>query len=144
MILCSGFSLRFHFENFTPGNRDILSSGIYFKFYISETKKVNVGRAGAASLNIRQDIEYVADEAKVVTVLSMLQKTPPPVLVFAERKKAVDRVHEYLLLKGVECVAIHGGKDQEDRMSACANFRAGDKDVLGKILQTLSNNPTLY
>merc|ERR1712131_342713 len=60
----------------------------------------------------------------------MLQKTPPPVLVFAERKKAVDRVHEYLLLKGVECVAIHGGKDQEDRMSACANFRAGDKDVL--------------
>ena len=99
-----------------------------------------MGRAGAASLNIRQDIEYVADEAKVVTVLSMLQKTPPPVLVFAERKKAVDRVHEYLLLKGVECVAIHGGKDQEDRMSACANFRAGDKDVLGKIFSRLSNN----
>ena len=92
---------------------------------------VNVGRAGAASLNIRQDIEYVADEAKVVTVLHKLQKTSPPVLVFAERKKAVDRVHEYLLLKGVECVAIHGGKDQEDRMAACRQFRAGEKDVLG-------------
>jgi len=91
---------------------------------------VNVGRAGAASLKIRQDIEYVADEAKVVQVLMSLQKTPPPVLVFAERKKAVDNIHEYLLLKGVECVAIHGGKDQEDRMSACTAFRGGEKDVL--------------
>ena len=96
--------------------------------------KTFVGRAGAASLKIRQDIEYVADEAKVVQVLMSLQKTPPPVLVFAERKKAVDKIHEYLLLKGVECVAIHGGKDQEDRMSACRAFRGGEKDVLGRVL----------
>ena len=33
-------------------------------------------------------------------------------------------------MKGVECVAIHGGKDQEDRMSACRAFRGGEKDVL--------------
>jgi superfamily II DNA/RNA helicase len=32
------------------------------------------------------------------------------VLVFAERKQDVDAIHEYLLLKGVEAVAIHGGK----------------------------------
>lgn len=31
-------------------------------------------------------------------------------LVFAERKQDVDAIHEYLLLKGVEAVAIHGGK----------------------------------
>ena len=55
--------------------------------------------SGAANLKIRQDIEYVADEAKVVSVLMSLQKTSPPVLVFAERKKAVDKIHEYLLLK---------------------------------------------
>ena len=39
---------------------------------------VNVGRAGAANLKIRQDIEYVQDEAKVVSVVNALQKTPPP------------------------------------------------------------------
>ena len=27
-------------------------------------------------------------------------------------------------------MAIHGGKDQEDRMSACRAFRGGEKDVL--------------
>ena len=49
-------------------------------------------------------------EAKVVYILECLQKTPPPVLIFAEKKQDVDGIHEYLLLKGVEAVAIHGGK----------------------------------
>lgn len=34
------------------------------------------------------------------------------VLVFAEKKQDVDAIHEYLLLKGVEAVAIHGGKGE--------------------------------
>lgn len=33
-------------------------------------------------------------------------------LIFAEKKADVDAIHEYLLLKGVEAVAIHGGKGQ--------------------------------
>jgi ATP-dependent RNA helicase DDX41 len=91
---------------------------------------VNVGRAGAASLNIVQEVEFVKTEAKVVHILECLQKTPPPVLIFAERKQDVDAIHEYLLLKGVLAVAIHGGKDQEERLKAVSEFRAGDKDVL--------------
>ena len=31
-------------------------------------------------------------------------------MVFAEKKQDVDAIHEYLLLKGVEAAAIHGGK----------------------------------
>ncbi|RUS68916.1 hypothetical protein EGW08_023324 [Elysia chlorotica] len=71
---------------------------------------VNVGRAGAASLFIIQDVEYVKQEAKMVYILQCLRKTAPPVLIFAEKKQDVDAIHEYLLLKGVEAVAIHGGK----------------------------------
>jgi ATP-dependent RNA helicase DDX41 len=52
----------------------------------------------------------VKTEAKVVYLLECLQKTTPPVLIFAEKKQDVDTIHEYLLLKGVEAVAIHGGK----------------------------------
>ncbi|CAH2269942.1 jg6053 [Pararge aegeria aegeria] len=91
---------------------------------------VNVGRAGAASLNVRQELELVQAEARTVHLLQCLQKTPPPVLVFAERKQHVDAIHEYLLLKGVEAVAIHGGKDQEERSRAVEAFRRGEKDVL--------------
>ncbi|VDQ17878.1 unnamed protein product [Trichobilharzia regenti] len=40
---------------------------------------VNVGRAGAASMNVSQEVEYVKHEAKIPHLLSALQKTPPPV-----------------------------------------------------------------
>lgn len=91
---------------------------------------VNVGRAGAASMAVIQEVEYVKQEAKIVYLLECLQKTPPPVLVFAEKKQDVDAIHEYLLLKGVEAVAIHGGKDQEERSRSVEAFRIGKKDVL--------------
>lgn len=78
-------------------------------------------------------------------------------LIFAEKKQDVDAIHEYLLLKGVEAVAIHGGKgtyykygnykftyvfcfaiilksflssDQEERSRSVEAFRQGRKDVL--------------
>ncbi|CAI5939992.1 unnamed protein product [Closterium sp. NIES-65] len=91
---------------------------------------VNVGRAGAANLDVIQEVEYVKQEAKIVYLLECLQKTPPPVLIFCENKADVDDIHEYLLLKGVEAVAVHGGKDQEEREAAIAAFKAGRKDVL--------------
>lgn len=91
---------------------------------------VNVGRAGAASMDVIQEVEYVKQEAKIVHLLDTLAKTAPPVLIFAEKKQDVDAIHEYLLLKGVEAVAIHGGKDQEERSRAVEAFRKGEKDVL--------------
>ena len=91
---------------------------------------INVGRAGAASMNVTQEVEYVSQEAKVVYLLNCLQKTPPPVLIFAEKKQDVDQIHEYLLLKGVEAVAIHGSKDQEERYRSVEAFRNQEKDVL--------------
>ncbi|XP_065176052.1 probable ATP-dependent RNA helicase DDX41 [Sycon ciliatum] len=91
---------------------------------------VNVGRAGAANLDVIQEVEYVKHEAKVVYLLECLQKTAPPVLIFAEKKSDVDDIHEYLLLKGVNAVAIHGGKSQEERSWSVKEYRAGNKDVL--------------
>lgn len=91
---------------------------------------INVGRAGAASMNVTQTVEYIKQEAKVVYLLECLQRTSPPVLIFAEKKQDVDAIHEYLLLKGVEAVAIHGGKDQEERSKAVEAYRNREKDVL--------------
>ncbi|EYC45346.1 hypothetical protein Y032_0431g1322 [Ancylostoma ceylanicum] len=91
---------------------------------------VNVGRAGAASLNVLQEIEYVRTEDKLTRILDCLQKTPPKVLIFAEKKMDVDNIYEYLLVKGVEVASIHGGKDQRDRHIGIDEFRHGHKDVL--------------
>ena len=88
---------------------------------------VNVGRAGAANMDVIQEVEYVKQEAKMVYLLECLQKTPPPVIIFSDSKNEVDGellftdqdradpvldIQEYLLLKGVEAVAIHGSKSE--------------------------------
>lgn len=126
---------------------------------------VNVGRAGAANLDVLQVVEYVKQEAKMVYLLECLQKTPPPVIIFSENKNEVDGkvvrsvivlpsdqilsdIQEYLLLKGVEAVAIHGSKcersgcnqciiifpymsaAQEERQYAIKSFKSGAKDVM--------------
>ncbi|MFH4981833.1 hypothetical protein AB6A40_008542 [Gnathostoma spinigerum] len=91
---------------------------------------VNVGRAGAASLNVAQEIEYCRSDEKLTRILDCLQKTPPRVLIFAEKKSDVDNIYEYLLVKGVNVASLHGGKDQKDRHSGIDAFRRGEKDVL--------------
>lgn len=91
---------------------------------------LNIGRAGAASLDIIQEVEYVKQEAKMVYLLQTLEKTPPPVIIFSDNKNEVDDIQEYLLLKGVEAVAIHGSKTQEEREYAIRSFKAGKKDVM--------------
>lgn len=92
--------------------------------------EVNVGRAGATNLDIIQEVDYVKEESKLPALLDALQKTAPPVLIFAENKKDVDTIHEFLLVKGVEAAAVHGSKDQEERSWAIDEFKAGRKDVL--------------
>eukprot|EP01126_Amoeba_proteus_P050309 TRINITY_DN5932_c0_g2_i7.p1 TRINITY_DN5932_c0_g2~~TRINITY_DN5932_c0_g2_i7.p1 ORF type:complete len:432 (-),score=97.73 TRINITY_DN5932_c0_g2_i7:237-1532(-) len=91
---------------------------------------VNVGRAGAANLDVLQEIEYVPVEAKLIYLAECLLKTPPPVMIFCESKRDVDDIHEYLLRRSVHATSIHGSKDQEERKQAIEDFRAGRKDVL--------------
>lgn len=51
---------------------------------------VNVGRAGAANMDVVQEVEYVKQEAKMVYLLECLQKTAPPVIIFSDNKNEVD------------------------------------------------------
>jgi ATP-dependent RNA helicase DDX41 len=129
--------IRAVFDHFHAQRQTVLFSATMPKkiqeFALSALVKpiiVNVGRAGAANLDVIQEVEYVKAEAKIVYLLECLQKTAPPVLIFASNQSDVDDIHEYLLLKGVNAVSIHGGKDQQDRIEAIQQFKNGQKDVL--------------
>jgi ATP-dependent RNA helicase DDX41 len=91
---------------------------------------VNSGRAGAANLDVIQEVEYVKNDSKIVYLLECLQKTSPPVVIFSARTKEVDDIHEYLLIKGLKTVSIHGSKDQEERREGMRQFKAGEVHVL--------------
>jgi ATP-dependent RNA helicase DDX41 len=77
-----------------------------------------------------QVVKYVREEDKMGALLQALTETRPPVLIFSENKMEVDSIQEYLLKQGVEVVAIHGSKDQEERIWAMDMFKEGKKDVL--------------
>lgn len=91
---------------------------------------VNVGRAGSASMNIRQDVEYVQEDDRINKLLESLQKTAPPTIIFAENKNSVDDILEYLLLKGISAVSIHGGKSQEEREYSIQAYKNYKADIL--------------
>jgi ATP-dependent RNA helicase DDX41 len=84
---------------------------------------INIGRAGAANLDVIQDVECVEDGEKLTHILKSLTKSAPPVIIFCENKRDVDKVHEYLLLKGIDAVSIHGGKDQSERNKSIEQFK---------------------
>ena len=91
---------------------------------------INVGRAGAANLDVRQEVECLRPDEKFLRLMKAIVKTTPPVLIFAERKPDVELIHEYLILKCFDVASIHGGKDQEERMTAIKEFNSGKKDIL--------------
>jgi ATP-dependent RNA helicase DDX41 len=124
-------------NSFTHQRQTLLYSATFpkkFQDFARETLVqpivVNVGRAGAANLDVIQEVEYVKDTVKIPYLLQCLQKTAPPVIIFCERKGDVDDIHEYLLLKGVQAASIHGGKEQEERNEAIAAYKGGRADVL--------------
>ena len=61
----------------------------------------NIGRAGAANLDVIQEVEYVKPEARVVYLLECLQKTAPPVLIFCSNNSDVYLFYEFLIIKWV-------------------------------------------
>ncbi|KAL4488411.1 hypothetical protein ABPG72_019261 [Tetrahymena utriculariae] len=91
---------------------------------------INIGRAGQVNLNVIQEVEYVKQEEKLQQLISCLQKTKPPVLIFCDKSNDVDDIHEYLLLKGIDVTSLHGGKKQEERTKAMKEFQQSQKDVL--------------
>jgi ATP-dependent RNA helicase DDX41 len=91
---------------------------------------VNVGQAGTANKDITQTAIFVEDKDKFTMLLTVLKKTPPPVLVFANSQSMVDLVYEYLCIKNIMAGCIHSGIDQTNRSKAVEDFRRGDLEVL--------------
>ena len=120
---------------------------------------VNVGRAGAANMDVIQEVEYVKQEAKMVYLLECLQKTSPPVIIFSDNKNEVDGELRFHLTctqlirqtsKNTSCSKVWKQSQsmvarvsfdrrrakvpdtaaQEEREYAIRSFKTGAKDVM--------------
>ncbi|KAI7902656.1 P-loop containing nucleoside triphosphate hydrolase protein [Cokeromyces recurvatus] len=94
---------------------------------------ISVGRVGATSENITQEIELVREEEKRARLLEVLAKHKNEnglTLIFTETKRMADIVCEFLNENGLSSTAIHGDRIQSEREAALASFRKGITPIM--------------
>lgn len=90
-------------------------------------------------INIEQNLDGVIDQHAVTVnadkkfelLAHLLEENDwQQVLVFCSAKKTCDRVVEKLAEQNIEAIALHGNREQKERVSAFDGFKKGDIRVL--------------
>lgn len=106
------------------------------KQYLQKPATISVGTTGRVSENIQQRIEYLrgGEGEKAQRLNEILLEDQeifgPPVIIFVNRKQTVDYLTRRLESFGLKAVGLHGGKSQDQRESALAMLKSGQKDYL--------------
>ena len=82
------------------------------------------------SAQVEHRFVKVLHEAKLETLVQELEGKRDLALVFVRTKRGADRLVKRLRARGVESMAIHGNKSQNQRERALAAFERWDVDVL--------------
>ena len=105
--------------------------------FLSMPVEITVGGKSVVNPAIEQILEVRHEETKFNRLLELLGKlyesdenTDQRCLIFVEKQEACDNLMVALLKKGYPCSTLHGGKDQVDRDSTIADFKAGVIPVL--------------
>lgn len=105
------------------------------KKILKDPVSIVVGGQGVVAKEIEQVVEVRTEEKKFHRLLYLLGKLyqnedDKRTLIFVERQEAAEELMDLILKKGYPCNTIHGGKDQYDRNSVIADFKAGVIPVL--------------
>ncbi|KAI8381178.1 ATP-dependent RNA helicase DED1 [Radiomyces spectabilis] len=93
---------------------------------------LSVGRVGATSENITQNIKYIEENDKRSALVELFQQTAEAglTLIFVQTKRGADAVCEFLISEGLSAAAIHGDRLQHEREAALQAFKSGQTPIL--------------
>lgn len=92
---------------------------------------LSVGRVGATSENIKQQVLWVEDYDKRARLLELLRsETSGLTLIFVETKRGADSLDDFLYAQRMRCTSIHGDRNQSQREDALRSFRAGETNIM--------------
>lgn len=90
-----------------------------------------------ARLRRRMQVSRVNSDGKdkLSTLLALLKnlsegKNPEKGIIFVNHRESAERVADYLISKGVDCVLYHGALDQRQRETAVTVFNNGSRPIL--------------
>ncbi|KAG7097101.1 hypothetical protein E1B28_004484 [Marasmius oreades] len=124
-------------NNIRPDRQTVLFSATFPKQMDSLARKIlykpleiTVGGRSVVAAEIEQIVEVRAEESKftrLLEILGQMYNEDPEcrTLIFVDRQEAADNLLRELMRKGYLCMSLHGGKDQVDRDSTIADFKAG-------------------
>ncbi|EED24053.1 DEAD/DEAH box RNA helicase [Talaromyces stipitatus ATCC 10500] len=104
---------------------------------LNKPVEIIVGGRSVVAPEITQIVEVRNENTKFLRLLELLgnlysdeANEDARTLIFVDRQEAADSLLRELMRKGYPCMSIHGGKDQIDRDSTIADFKAGIFPVL--------------
>lgn len=100
--------------------------------YLRRPGVITVGQAGKAVDTVEQRVEMLKEVDKDRRLIEILEsgEFDPPVIVFVNRKQTVDFLSRRLETLGHRCIALHGGKNQEQREGAITQLKKSNRDIL--------------
>jgi ATP-dependent RNA helicase DDX46/PRP5 len=112
-----------------PRQMDLLARKVLVK-----PVEIVVGGISTVCGDVEQIVELVREEDKFLRLLSVLgewyESKTERILIFVSRQDGADHLLRDLLKRGYPCMSLHGGKDQADRDSTIADFKAGNIPIL--------------
>ncbi|TFK29358.1 P-loop containing nucleoside triphosphate hydrolase protein [Coprinopsis marcescibilis] len=124
-------------NNIRPDRQTVLFSATFPKQMDSLARKIlrkpleiTVGGRSVVAAEIDQIVEVRPEESKfnrLLEILGQMYNEDPEcrTLIFVDRQEAADNLLRELMRKGYLCMSLHGGKEQVDRDSTIADFKAG-------------------
>lgn len=94
--------------------------------YMNNPKKVEIEVDNSSKVKIVQEVYNVEHKEKI----KLLKKVttvinPDSCIIFSNTKKKVDEIDDELYDAGYTCDRIHGGMEQNDRITVMNNFKSG-------------------
>lgn len=99
--------------------------------YLHKPVTVKIGDDDSGkNKRITQRVRHVSEEEKPKLLQKELARCPKPVIVFVNAKNNCSTVASHCESAGFRPVVLHGGKKQEQREEALADFKNGKSQVL--------------
>ncbi|KAL9242428.1 hypothetical protein vseg_016423 [Gypsophila vaccaria] len=105
--------------------------------FLSNYIFLTVGKVGSSNDMIQQKVVLVNDYDKRNHLKELLAQNmngnhgkPPLTIIFAETKRAVDNLAQWLSKRGFPATAIHGDKVQVERERALRSFKSGATPII--------------
>ncbi|XP_063297804.1 probable ATP-dependent RNA helicase DDX43 [Pelobates fuscus] len=103
------------------------------KSYLKDPMMVYVGTLDLAAVNtVTQKVLIIQEEEKKAFTRHFIDCLKPEdkIIIFVAKKLMADDLSSDLCIQGIECEALHGGREQCDREQALDDFREGKIRIL--------------